>query len=767
MLRPSPLVVAVAAAAVVAASAPVAARAADPSYETTVTPAPAEDVVPEGRATSEVTRRDLERRLPRSAPDALRYEPGVFVQQTAHGQGSAYIRGLTGQQTVLLFDGIRLNNTTYRQGPNQYFFTLDARTIAAIEILRGGGSTRFGSDALGGVIAAEPLAPPTVDERGRLRVESRVMARATTADRETGGRGQIGVAWAPRRGGPVVRFLGGVGARSVGLLDGPPVLNPDRSTSVGELPPVPRYPDRDSRTQLGTGFKELTADGRLLLHLDARHTLTAAASIYRQSDVPRTDQCPPPQAPFDNCLLYEEQFRHLAYVAWDAVGLGRAARTARVTLSWQQQHERRRLDQPRQFTQNRGVDDVDTVGAAAMVRAATLRRGRVALDLEYGADSYVDLVRSAASTRFTDVKVDVPISRGQYLDGSRAWTGGLFVDAALALDLDAGPSDGLRTSRRAPLLDRPRVTVRAGARLGVSLVHAPSDPESGTRAVDRTWVPVAGHAGVEWAPHRALALLVNVDHSYRAPNLDDLTSRQQTGPGFQFENPDLSPERATTFELGARVRTRTIEADLWLFETLLEDAIIKSPRDASACPPSTPQCQSSYSKIQLVNAPALSELRGVEAAVRLRLPSGLTARATLAYAWGEGPRVGVLPSSTAGYDRPEARADRVPLSRVPPLNGTVELAYLHAPSGLSVGGALRWAAEQDRLALADYADARIPRFGTPGFAVFDVRASWRPSRRLFAALVVENVFDVPYRYHGSSVNGAGRGAILQLEAALN
>ena len=35
---------------------------------------------------------ELEDRLPRSAPDALRFEPGVFVQQTAHSQGSAFIQ---------------------------------------------------------------------------------------------------------------------------------------------------------------------------------------------------------------------------------------------------------------------------------------------------------------------------------------------------------------------------------------------------------------------------------------------------------------------------------------------------------------------------------------------------------------------------------------------------------------------------------------------------------------------------------------------------
>ena len=93
------------------------------------------------RAASVVTRRDLEERLPRSAPDALRFEPGVYVQQTAHGQGSPYVRGLTGQQTIMMFDGIRLNNSTFRQGPNQYFFTIDSRTVQKLEVLRGSAST--------------------------------------------------------------------------------------------------------------------------------------------------------------------------------------------------------------------------------------------------------------------------------------------------------------------------------------------------------------------------------------------------------------------------------------------------------------------------------------------------------------------------------------------------------------------------------------------------------------------------------------------------
>ena len=88
----------------------------------------------------------------RTVPEALGDLPGVLVQKTTHGHGSPFIRGFTGRQNLLMVDGIRINNSTYRSGPIQYWNTLDSKAIERMELMRGPGSVLHGSDALGGAL---------------------------------------------------------------------------------------------------------------------------------------------------------------------------------------------------------------------------------------------------------------------------------------------------------------------------------------------------------------------------------------------------------------------------------------------------------------------------------------------------------------------------------------------------------------------------------------------------------------------------------------
>ena len=100
---------------------------------------------------TEDTMRDQARR---TLPEALQYTPGVLVQKTTHGHGSPFIRGFTGRQNLLLVDGVRLNNSTWRSGPIQYWNTVDSYSLDRIELVKSQGSVLYGSDAIGGTLNA-------------------------------------------------------------------------------------------------------------------------------------------------------------------------------------------------------------------------------------------------------------------------------------------------------------------------------------------------------------------------------------------------------------------------------------------------------------------------------------------------------------------------------------------------------------------------------------------------------------------------------------
>ncbi|HEX4913749.1 MAG TPA: TonB-dependent receptor, partial [Vicinamibacterales bacterium] len=124
------------------------------SSEVVVTPTRGVDErsfeVPE--ALSVTTRRDIDNRPYTLLPQALREEPGILLQQTTSAQISPIIRGFTGQSNVYLVDGVRLNTGQWRSGPSQYVSWIDGGPVDSIEVVRGGGSVQYGSDALGGTL---------------------------------------------------------------------------------------------------------------------------------------------------------------------------------------------------------------------------------------------------------------------------------------------------------------------------------------------------------------------------------------------------------------------------------------------------------------------------------------------------------------------------------------------------------------------------------------------------------------------------------------
>ncbi len=125
----------------------------------------------------------LETLQPSSPDDILRFVPGVEFSGGPRRTGEApSIRGFSGPDIVVLFDGARQNYYSSHDGR----FFIDPSVLKSVEVLRGSASSLYGSGGNGGVIefrtidAADILAPGET-------VGTKVSTGYQTANRETYG----------------------------------------------------------------------------------------------------------------------------------------------------------------------------------------------------------------------------------------------------------------------------------------------------------------------------------------------------------------------------------------------------------------------------------------------------------------------------------------------------------------------------------------------------------------------------------------------------
>lgn len=106
-----------------------------------------------GSSVTVITKEEIESKQAVHLLDVLRGVPGLdVVRQGGLGQqASVFLRGANSAHTLVLVDGIEVNDPS---SPSRAFdfASLSVDNIERIEIVRGPGSTLYGSDAMGGVI---------------------------------------------------------------------------------------------------------------------------------------------------------------------------------------------------------------------------------------------------------------------------------------------------------------------------------------------------------------------------------------------------------------------------------------------------------------------------------------------------------------------------------------------------------------------------------------------------------------------------------------
>ena len=645
------------------------------------------------RAVDSLDRDELTRRRPRTVPEALMEVPGAFVQKTNHAGGSPFVRGLTGPHNLILVDGVRVNNSTYRTGPLQYLNTVDSYSLERIELLRGPGSVLYGSDAMGGVIdlSTRDPAPPQDEQEGRFVPLGAV--RTAAADWERSGR--LGASIATNGFG----LIGGITARVFDDLRG----------------------GGDIGVQPFTGYSEVDWDAKLRIGESSSHHVDVLYQSVRVRDAGRTDKLET-----SNVLtMYDQNYRDLVY----ASGLIHAdgmKTDIRITPSYQRQLETRRKilfadelhEETSSVTRNR--DEVHTVGCAIRFDTRLLARR---LDLVYGVRVYHDIIRSEASAGVDDESL--VRTSGAYPSGSFYRTSGLYL---LATGVP------VRTDNWVELV------VYGGGQLSTFTAFAPGLGDTDDVALQN--LGAAAAVGVHLRKRGVFNIGLGLNQGFRAPNLNEAALTGSTGEWFHVPNPDLGPERNDTLEFSGRFHAGPVTFTSAAYASLMHDVVTRVP--------TTLEGLSEYEGMIVVynTNQGAGRVLGAEGGVQVDLPLYLTVGGDVAYTHGR------YEDEDEGW---------VPMSRIPPLFGTARLRFAPPWQDLFFDVYVQVAGGQDRLSPLDETDARIPTDGTPGWATLNLRAGFRPHRKLAISIGATNLTDAQYKYHGSGVYAPGASVWLALE----
>jgi outer membrane receptor protein involved in Fe transport len=458
------------------------------------------------------TQKDIENLASRATPDMLSNIPGVFIQKTNLGGGSAFVRGLTGNQTLLIIDGIRFNNSTFRYGPNQYLNTIDPSIISKVELLKGSGSVQYGSDALTGVVNFFTLQPEFTAQKtfgGQLsaRVATQGMElseqlKMTYSSENTG----IVFVGANKQFGDVVRG-GGLGL------------------------------------QRPTGYNEWDYFGKIRQQLSKTWVLEGLIQTTQQTQVPVFHKIQ-----LENFKINEMDLQKYqrGYLKANGQYENPIFKKIEFSVSQQTSIEQRKLQKNTSTTLRAERDEIRTMGILADVQSQ--------FSPSWSAHSGIDYFNDRINSTREDINLtnnSIKALRGLYPNDAGYQYQSIY--SIHHLDLDAWQ-------------------VETGLRFHQNLASLPDTTLGLTKVKSSALVYSFGLAR---AISQGISIYANTSSGFRAPNMDDLGSLGIVDFRYELPAFDLKPEYSQNYELGIKISKAKFFQELTLFQTELENLITR------------------------------------------------------------------------------------------------------------------------------------------------------------------------------------------------
>ena len=735
--------------------------------EVTVTAArAAKDPFKTPNAITVLNLKELERSNVEHASNLLRDSVGVIAQETTVGQGSPMLRSLTGYQTSIHVDWVRLNNSTFRSGPNQYTATIAPEMLERAEVLLGSSSMLYGSGAMGGVVSfftKNVLIDPSQET---LAIHPRLLARYSTATQEklgrlevAGNKGQFG-------------FLVGGGVRDYGNItpgSGYDLHYKNRKFKIvddmpsgvklyeyDEVQAIPKdnIPDRWLiETEGPLGWRAFNADAKFGYQLNDTSNINVAYQMWRQPQTPRYDKIAPQEfAEF----FFEPQDRDLIYANYLVNPAEGSINAFRLTASYHRQKEGRNEVKRGETARQQRYDTVNTIGLSAQAVSSILPQQR----LVGGAEFYLDTIQSR-TIKTDGGKEDINEDVGRFINGSQFWDASLYLQ------------DEITVHERVELTLGGRATFyQTNADLSIR------DPAFGEfNEFDSS---LTGSAGVVVSLIDSLNFVSSFGTAFRAPSLNDTTAVEVTNEGVTAPSPDLRPETSWTVEGGLKAQHSYFRGALTLFHSRVSGLVGRKPVQDAYAGQEIPQLHQDlikeYEGIDVLVFDNIDEAQfeGIEFAGIVPVLPAWSVFGNAAILRGEVLKIG---GKAPDPKKPwEART-----RREPPLNGIVGIQWEPLNTRYWAMFFVRGAAEQRRLNRSDIRDPRIQgstrdpakvKFDANGAAIDAGTPAWwtlniRGGVKLFdytrLTLSLENLLNQRYRPHGSGVNAPGFNVSVSLD----
>ncbi len=488
----------------------------------------------------------LARRSPASVVDLFRDAPGLDVIGVGANQLRPSIRGQRGQRILILMDGLRLGNTRRQQDFGEIPALVDITSLDRVEVVRGPASVLYGSDAIGGVVNLITAAP-----RGRAEtpvINGRVGYRYGDAGSSNRGDIQLGA----HSGGLSLQLTGSL--REVGNYSAP----------------AGRYGDavlKDRTTVIASGVQDNNVSGYLGWRSSPRFGAYLRGERYAADDagfgLVEPDAIDPGSARVQ--ILYPTQNVSRLRAGFDVSSLSTSV-ADRLSISVYGQQNGRDLAQNifvpfgPGTPPGAGVDvrtrnrtDVSTVGFRAEFTKVLAHNTIV-----YGADYFRDDARGRDSSVTTVVGFGPPrpnVSLRTQVPNATLGSAGLFIqnDVRLHDRLSLIVGGRYQDTQSEP---------RAAAGAAVSLPSA--SVGSGVYSVNALLRAT-----------EQFNLVATVGRGFRAPNLVERYFDGPTpeGSAYQSATPDLKPERSLNIDLGGKLRTGRVSAELFVFQNQIRDGV--------------------------------------------------------------------------------------------------------------------------------------------------------------------------------------------------